>query len=197
MTLFRTNPGPRRLAALAFVLALVAAACGSDGGSDEISLGEGTGDSGAGTAAVDGDLPAPTGAADVFVTPFQDFNGGTSTLADVGAGKPVVLNFFASWCPNCVAEMPDFEVVNQQLSADVQLVGLATTDEPSAALNLVDVTGVTYPLGLDPTGEFFDVFQGLGMPTTAFLTAEGEVAHVFTGQLSTDALTEKINEHLL
>ncbi len=188
-------PSRRRIAAIAIVVAFVAAACGSDG-TPEISLGEDTETLGVGTASPD-DLPGPTGTDDVFVTAYRDFNGGEQSLADVAEGKPVVLNFFASWCPTCVAEMPDFEAVNQQLSDQVQLVGLATEDAPGDALALAGRTGVTYPLGLDPAGAFFRVFQGLGMPTTAFLTAEGEVAHVFTGQLSDDALVDRIEEFLL
>lgn len=185
---------PRRLAGLLVAVALVAAACGGGDDTPEITLGEDPGLT-AGPAPT-GALPGPTGTADVFTTDFQDFNGGVASLSDVAAGKPVVLNFFASWCPSCVAEMPEFEEVNQAVGTDVQLVGLATQDEPAAALELVDRTGVTYPLGLDPGGEFFNVFQGLGMPTTVFLTAQGEVAHVFTGQLSTGALTEKIDDFL-
>lgn len=183
----------RRTIALAAVVAAVAAACGSSDSTPEIGLGGAP----EATSAAPSALPGPTGTDDVFVTEFQDFNGGVTTLAETGAGKPVVLNFFASWCPNCVAEMPDFEVVNQERGTEVQLVGLATQDAPTDALELVDTTGVTYPLGLDPQGEFFNVFQGLGMPTTVFLTADGEVAHVFTGQLSTEALSDKIDEFLL
>lgn len=190
------SPVTRRLAALAAVLALVAAACGGGDDSPEIVLGDDPGGPAA-TSDVPSALPGPTSTDDVFVTEFQDFNGGVTSLGAAGAGKPVVLNFFASWCPNCVAEMPDFEVVNQQRGTEVQLVGLATQDAPTDALALVDRTGVTYPLGLDPNGEFFQVFEGLGMPTTVFLTAEGEVAHTFTGQLSTEALSDKIDEFLL
>ncbi|MGI9603726.1 MAG: TlpA family protein disulfide reductase [Acidimicrobiales bacterium] len=189
-----------RLVAGVFVLVLVAAACGgTDDTTPEISLGADTGgaaQTGSSGAEADGLIP-PTSSADVFTAEFADFDGGTQSLAGTAEGKPVVLNFFASWCPNCVAEMPDFEVVNQELAGEVQLVGLATQDAPSDAQGLIETTGVTYPLGLDPAGDFFNVFEGLGMPTTAFLTAEGEVAHVFTGQLDTDGLTEKINEFLL
>ena len=190
------SPVTRRLAALATVLALAATACGGGDDTPVVGLSE-SADTPAETSAVPSALPGPTGTDDVFVPEYQDFNGGVSTLDAAAAGKPVVLNFFASWCPSCIAEMPDFEVVNQQLGTDVQLVGLATQDAPTDALGLAERTGVTYPLGLDPRGEFFNVFQGLGMPTTVFLSAEGEVAHVFTGQLSTEALSDKIDEFLL
>lgn len=190
-----THSSPRLLAAL-FTLALLAAGCsGSDEAAPAISLGEDTGGAGDGAVAEEA-LPTPTGADDVFVTDFRDFNGGQTSLQDLAAGQPVVLNFFASWCAPCVSEMPDFEEVHQQRADEIQFVGLATRNAPSEALGLVERTGVTYPLGLDPDGSFFAVFGGLGMPTTVFLDSSGQPTDVHTGQLTVDALNAKIDEHL-
>lgn len=91
---------------------------------------------------------------------------------------PTVLNFFASWCPPCIAEMPDFEAVSQQMAGQVQFIGLATQDDPARAALLIEQTGVSYEIGLDRNGKVFELFDGFAMPTTVFLTSDGSVMKV-------------------
>ena len=124
------------------------------------------------------------------------FDGEPVTFAGF-SDRPVVLNFFASWCPTCIAELPDFETVSQNLAADVQFLGLATQDRAEASDELVESTGITFPIGRDPDGAIFSIFQGLGMPTTVFINADGTVAEVHTGVLNVESLTNTINEELL
>ncbi len=125
-----------------------------------------------------GDRPA------VLDTTFEHFDGRVVRLAD-WEGTPMVVNFWASWCPPCVAEMGDaFEPVHAELGADVAFVGLNLEDDPDRAADVVDVTGVTYDLGRDPAGELFTGFGGFGMPTTIFIAADGAVVETHTGALS-------------
>jgi len=125
---------------------------------------------------------------------FVTFEGTTSALEDF-EGTPVVLNFWASWCPACVAEMPDFETVNQAFGDDVTFIGLDTQDNSRDAANaLIDSTGVSYQLGLDPDGSIYRQFGGIGMPTTVFINAAGEVVDVQSGAIFADDLRAKIND---
>jgi cytochrome c biogenesis protein CcmG, thiol:disulfide interchange protein DsbE len=103
-------------------------------------------------------------------------------LADL-RGRPAVVNFWASWCPFCVAEMPAFERVHQRLGERVAFVGIDQRDQRGPALALARRTGVSYRLAFDPAGRSFDAFGGLGMPTTVLLRADGTVAEIVTGQL--------------
>lgn len=112
-------------------------------------------------------------------------------------GKPLVINFFASWCPSCVAELPDFQAVHEQLGDDVTFLGIAQRDRPSDALALIERSGVTYDIGNDPDGVLFQSFNALAMPTTVFVGADGEVLRTFSGVLDTESLTDIINEELL
>lgn len=125
--------------------------------------------------------PAP----DIAMT---DFDGDRLKLSDF-EGKPLVVNFWASWCPNCVAEMPDFERVYQASVGEIGFLGINQSDAPGAAKDLARQTGVTYPLAVDPQGEIFQIFGAPGMPTTVFIDASGNVVDVVVGQLSADALT--------
>lgn len=124
-------------------------------------------------------------------------DGTTGSLADFG-GRPVVLNFWASWCPACVAELPDFAEVHREFGDEVVFIGVNMQEvDPSAADALIDAAGVTYLLADDPDGAIFRRFGGIAMPTSVFITADGEVADVHGGAIFADDLTLKIRRELL
>lgn len=127
---------------------------------------------------------------------YSTLDGAETNLADFG-GTPIVLNFFAAWCPSCIAEMPGFEEIHQQRGDDVAFVGMSEDLVADDALELVARTGITYRTGWDPTGRVLNNFRAYVMPTTVFITADGEVAHTFSGALDPDELDELIVEHLL
>ena len=124
---------------------------------------------------------------------LTDFEGERFALSDY-AGTPVVVNFWASWCPNCVAEMPAFEKVHKDLDGEVAFIGIDQRDQRSAADDLARRTGVTYRLADDPGGRVFDAFGAAGMPTTVFIDPQGNVSDVVTGQLSEDQLRGYISD---
>lgn len=111
------------------------------------------------------------------------------------ADRPLVINFFASWCPNCIAEMPDFERVHRALGDEVAFLGVSQSDARSASIDLARETGITYDTAIDERGEFFRAVGGIGMPTTIFVRPGGEIADVWVGQLSADALRGLVAEH--
>jgi peroxiredoxin len=126
---------------------------------------------------------------------FQTPDGGTATLADFEG--PLVVNYFAAWCGPCRAELPDFEAVHRELGSDVTIIGISRDTVTDAWRNLVADTGVTFPTVFEGTAEGSFVFlDGRAMPTTVFITAEGEVAEIWGGPLDDDRLRELIAEHL-
>lgn len=124
---------------------------------------------------------------------MTDFDGETFALSD-HEGTPLVVNFWASWCPSCAAEMPEFEEVYRSFGGSVDFLGINHSDSRRAAEKLADETGVTYRLAEDPRGEIFAAFGGNGMPTTAFIDASGDIVDVVVGQLTGEILTEFIRE---
>jgi thiol-disulfide isomerase/thioredoxin len=103
------------------------------------------------------------------------FNGETLALSEL-RGQVVVLNFWASWCPSCRWEMPAFETMYQEYQdRGVIFVGVAVSDFEEDAREFAEMTGVTYPIGLDLTGISRD-YRVLTLPTTVFINAEGRVA---------------------
>ena len=91
--------------------------------------------------------------------------------------------------------MPALESISQQ-RPDVAFIGLAYNDTPTRAREIVADTGVTYPTGMDPNSAIGNAFEILGMPTTLFISPNGEVAYKHTGGLTADQITEHINTHL-
>ena len=150
----------------AALIAIVAGACGSGAGDD-------------------------VQAADIE---FELLGGGIATLGAFD-DRPAVLNFFASWCTPCIAEMPALESVHQE-RPDIAFVGLAFNDTPTRAQEIVSDTGVTYTTGVDPNSAIGNAYEILGMPTTLFIAAGGEVAYQHTGGLTADQITEHIHAHL-
>ena len=120
-------------------------------------------------------------------------DGSIATLQDF-EGAPVVLNFFASWCPPCRAELPDFEAVHQATGDDVTFLGINQDLDETTWRSFVAGTTITYQTAFTGS-ELFDSFGGIGMPTTVFLSADGEVLHTQTGALSKDGLSALIDEH--
>ncbi len=131
--------------------------------------------------------PAPT-------LEFAKFDGANATFADY-QGRPLVVNFWASWCPSCVAEMSAaFKPVQERLGDQVAFLGMNIQDERGRALELVDETGVLFDLGEDSDGAVYAELGGLGMPFTVFISANGEILEKHNGPLTEGQLGDAIEE---
>ncbi len=116
---------------------------------------------------------------------------GTIRLADM-RGHPLVLNFFASWCPACIAEMPAIDRVYRQAGGKLFVVGVDEQDTPAAGLDLARSVGVSYPLAVDSGSLLYQELQGEGMPITAFYRSDGSLAQVYDGELDEQLLQQTI-----
>ena len=132
----------------------------------------------------------------VPVVDFVWFDGTPGSTADL-VGTPTIINFWASNCPPCVAEMPAFEEVHQALVGAVDFAGIDVSDDPAAARELAEQTGVTYPLADDPDSAVFRSFGGFVLPTTVLLNEQGEVAYVWAGSLTGEELRILVDRHIL
>lgn len=111
----------------------------------------------------------------------------TVTLADY-RGQPVVVNFWASWCGPCRREMPRLAAAARRLEGQVAFIGVNYFDSRDSALELADETGVPYPSGMDRDGDIGARYGLVGMPTTVFVTAAGDIAGRYLGELSEETL---------
>ncbi|MGI9018631.1 MAG: TlpA family protein disulfide reductase [Euzebya sp.] len=110
--------------------------------------------------------------------------------------KPLVINFWATWCPPCVAEMPDFQRIHEAAGNSFRLVGINTQDAEVNAEPFVADLGITYELAVDRMGEYFRATGGFGMPTTLFVQPDGTVSYRQTGPLTVQQMVDLLAEHL-
>jgi thiol-disulfide isomerase/thioredoxin len=128
---------------------------------------------------------------------LEYFDGSTQQLSEL-RGRPVVLNFWASWCPACISEMPAFGEVHRRFGDRVEFIGINMQEvDLDAAGALVEQTQVDYLLAHDRDGAIYNQFGGIAMPTTVFISADGAVQSVHTGALFEEDLTSIIESELL
>ena len=181
----------RLVVALAPVVALASLAAACSGGDDTIRLSQESPDLSPSRDSVDTGTGTGTEGMQLDDIEFATFDGGTGNTTDY-AGRPLVINFFAATCPPCIAEMPDFETVFNEVEGDVAFLGLSQDSTAAEALDLVAQTGITYDVGWDRDLEIFTRFGGWSMPTTVFVRADGAVVEIFPGALTIEALRDKV-----
>jgi thiol-disulfide isomerase/thioredoxin len=127
---------------------------------------------------------------------YRTFEGATAGLPDL-RGSLVVVNFWGSWCPPCLAEMPAFEQVHRSYGERVRFVGLAVNDTDVGARAQARRTGVSYPLGFDDDARIAKAFGLVNMPATILVDRAGTVVHVTQSKgLTAPDLTALVDEHL-
>jgi cytochrome c biogenesis protein CcmG/thiol:disulfide interchange protein DsbE len=123
------------------------------------------------------------------------FKGTTISLKEDLRGKPVVINFWASWCPPCRIEAPLIERTwRAYRNRGLIFLGINIQDRKEDALNYMREFGITYPNGPDPTGEISIDFGVSGLPVTFFVSSKGEVVRRWVGAIEKSVLISAIEE---
>jgi thiol-disulfide isomerase/thioredoxin len=133
----------------------------------------------------------PEAIAGVWQHSFQDLQG-TTVLLNTWRDKPMLLNFWATWCPPCVEEMPMLDAFYQAQAGRCTIVGLAV-DRVAAVRSFIEKQGITYPILLSGT-HGLDLGKSLGndaggLPFSAFFDGNGQLLKVKLGKLAQSDLT--------
>lgn len=126
---------------------------------------------------------------------FYDADGNAYNLSDF-RGKPVILNFWASWCGPCKAEMPDIEAAYQTYGEDIHFLIVNLTDGSSETLETasgyISGQGYTFPVFYDTDLAGATAYSVYAIPVTYFLDAQGVVRATNEGMMSAEVLEGNI-----
>jgi len=129
-----------------------------------------------------------------------DFTGelmdGTSITLSELQGKPVIINFWATWCGPCVKEMPAFERLKDDFGDKIGIIAVNCGDDAETVKDFVEENGYTFPVVLDEEYSISMLYPTNSIPYTVVLDAEGKVAHISTGALDADTMYERYKEAL-
>ena len=124
---------------------------------------------------------------------FITFDGNNFKLHDQ-IGRPVVVNFWASWCSPCREEAEILEEFFVELNPSVVFVGVNIQDTASDAAKFISEFGLNYINGPDKTGSITIDYGVIGLPVTFFIDNNGVIVNRWVGTLTEDTLSELIYE---
>ena len=136
-------------------------------------------------------VPEPQPAPDFTMV---DAAGNSVKLSD-HFGKPIVLNFWASWCGPCKSEMPDFEEVYQAQGDDIQFLMVNVTggrETLESAKAFIADSGYTFPVFFDTEAEGAMTYGTYSIPMTFFINSDGNLVAYVQGMTSADVLEQGI-----
>jgi thiol-disulfide isomerase/thioredoxin len=124
---------------------------------------------------------------------LETLDGDTLALSDLH-GTPVVVNFWATWCPPCRAEIPALESAYRDLGGEVVVLGVDVGEGAGVVVDFVGEYGMTYPVVLDTSQDIARSYRVRAFPTTYFVDSHGIIVDVHTGPLNEPLLYTKITE---
>ncbi len=107
-------------------------------------------------------------------------------------GRPVLLNFWASWCLPCRREMPALDAAAKR-HPEVMFLGVAVEDDPVAARQFAEELGVSFPLAVDETNITMAKYLVFGLPSTRVVSRDGKIARSVVGELLPDQIEELLS----
>lgn len=153
--------------------------------------------------------PPPVAGADLEVGPqvgklapdfeISDFDGLRYRLSDF-RGKPVYVNFWATWCLPCAVELPDMQLLKDRHGDDLVIIAVNRSEPVDRARNYFNnlerhdgERGVSFTVNaIDPDDTLYREYRALGMPASFFISPDGLVTDVFNGLIRLETMEEAV-----
>ena len=126
---------------------------------------------------------------------LETVTGETVRLSDL-RGEKVLLNFWATWCPPCRAEMPDMQKYHEDSDEGIILaVNLTETEESMGQIeDFLDEYGITFQVLIDETTEVSSTYNAFALPTSYLINSDGVIHRQTIGAINYDLIAEQFNE---
>ncbi|KXS43539.1 MULTISPECIES: TlpA family protein disulfide reductase [unclassified Candidatus Frackibacter] len=125
---------------------------------------------------------------------LTDLNGKQVSLSDFRGKQVVFINFWASWCPPCRAEMPYIEEVHQEGKDKVKVLAVNLKESKSKVQNFVEKNDYNFTVLLDKTGEIANNYLVRGIPKTVIVDKNGIIKAQHVGAMNKDQMNKLINK---
>jgi cytochrome c biogenesis protein CcmG, thiol:disulfide interchange protein DsbE len=125
---------------------------------------------------------------------LRPVGGGAPISLESLRGRPVVVNFWATWCGPCFEEHPVLSAAARSLGSDVHFIGIVYQDEETWVQSFLREHGGGYPSLMDADGKTAIAYGIFGVPETYFIDPEGRVTAKFVGPLSPELLAENLRK---
>lgn len=127
---------------------------------------------------------------------LKTLDGKEVTLSEL-QGKKVILNFWATWCPPCRAEMPDMEKFYKEYkdkNVEILAINFTTSEKnPEDVKKFIKDFGITFPVLLDEENIVNDIYQPQGIPNSFFIDSKGVAQYHIIGPVNYDSMVKRIN----
>ncbi len=139
--------------------------------------------------------PATTNASPATAPDFslQKLGGGTIALADYKGREPVILDFWATWCPNCQRDIPHQEAFYEKYKGKVEVIGIDLQEDPSLVSHFVSQYGITYPIALDPESRASQAYNAQYTNYHVLIDKNGNIVKKIPGDISEQDFVSLIN----
>ena len=121
-----------------------------------------------------------------------DMEGNEVTLASF-FGKPIVLNFWASWCGPCKMEMPEIQKFYDKYGQEIHFLLVSVDDSLDAAKTFISDSGYTFPVYFDTTSVGAYTYGASSIPLTFFIDAQGNLTAYYMGAMSESILQQGVD----
>ncbi len=132
----------------------------------------------------------PPGTAERFIdASFADLDGKQRRLSE-WAGRPIVLNFWATWCPPCLQEMPGIDSRHEQYQGDLVVMAVNNDESEAQVTAYKDELSLSFEPLLDPGGKTGMLYQVRAFPTSVFVNQHGIIQFVHIGLMTESQLDD-------
>ncbi len=123
---------------------------------------------------------------------LTNFQGQAMSIAQT-SGKPMYINFFASWCPPCQLEAPDLEKMYTKYRGQIQFYGvdMTSSDSVAGAQHFVKEFGLQYPVLLDKKGDVSKLYNVAYLPTSFFVNSQGVIVYKTVGYMTLQTMQKQ------